>query len=206
MPARKNKGDCSFMKRINSIFALMFTVAILAVSASAQATAPRFGFVDVNAFEDEKAGITRLVNANRALVLEFQPAENEINTIRTKLQGLAREIQTLNEALQRGNPPVDRKTLEDKSAEYQRLLEEGQAKQEQLQQRVQERQAAVVGPIFQEVRTALNDFAKQRGYTAILSRETVLALSDDKLDVTKDFITFFNARPAAPAAAPAPAR
>lgn len=194
------------MKRINSIFALMFTVAILAISASAQATAQRFGFVDVNAFEDEKTGITRLVNANRALVLEFQPAENEINTIRTKLQGLAREIQTLNEALQRGNPPVDRKTLEDKSAEYERLLGEGQSKQEQLQQRAQERQAAVVGPIFQEVRTALNEFAKQRGYTAILSRESALALSDDKLDITKDFITFFNARPAAPAAAPAPAR
>ena len=78
------------MKRINSIFVLLFTVAVLAVSANAQATAQRFGFVDVNAFEDEKTGITRLINANRALVLEFQPAENEINTIRTKLQGLAR--------------------------------------------------------------------------------------------------------------------
>jgi Skp family chaperone for outer membrane proteins len=193
------------MKRINSFFVLMFTVAILAVSASAQATGTRFGFVDLNAFEDEKAGITRLVNANRALVLEFQPAENELNTIRTKLQGLAREIQTLNEALQRGNPPVDKKTLDDKTAEYEKLLGEGQAKQEQLQQRAQERQAAVVGPIFQEVRVALNEFAKQRGFSAILNREAVLGLGDDKLDVTKDFITFFNARPAA-AAAPAPAR
>jgi Skp family chaperone for outer membrane proteins len=188
------------MKRINSIFALLFTVAILAVSASAQANAPRFGFIDINAFEEE-AGITRLVNANRALVLEFQPAENELNTIRTKLQGLAREVQTLNEALQRGNPPVDRKTLEDKAAEYEKLLAEGQQKQEQLQQRAQERQAAVVGPIYQEIRAAINDFTKQRGFTAILSKEVVLGLSDEKLDVTKDFITFFNARPAAAGAA-----
>jgi Skp family chaperone for outer membrane proteins len=187
------------MKSLNSVLVLLFTVAVLSVSASAQATTQRFAFIDVGAFEEENGGVTRLINANRALVLEFQPAENEINTIRTKLQGLAREIQTLNEALQRGNPPVDRKTLEDKSAEYERLLNEGQQKQEQLQQRFQERQAAVVGPIFQEIRTALNDFAKQRGFTAILSREIALGLSDDKLDVTKDFITFFNARPASPA-------
>ena len=193
------------MKRINSVFVLLFTFAVLAVSANAQATAQRFGFVDVGAFEDDKAGITRIINASRALVLEFQPAENEINTIRTKLQGLAREIQTLNEALQRGNPPVDRKTLEDKSAEYEKLLAEGQSKSEQLQARVQERRGAVLGPIFQEVISALGDYAKQKGFTAILSKESVLGLSDEKLDITKDFITFFNARPAAPAA-PAPAR
>jgi Skp family chaperone for outer membrane proteins len=188
------------MKRINSIFALLFTVAIIAVSASAQATAPRFGFIDPNGFQED-GGITRLVNANRALVLEFQPAENELNTIRTRLQGLAREIQSLNEALQRGNPPVDRKTLEDKAAEYDKLLAEGQQKQEQLQQRAQEREAAVIGPIAQEIRSAITDFAKQRGFTAILSKELILGLADEKLDVTKDFITFFNARPAAPGAA-----
>jgi len=193
------------MKRKNSVFVLLFTFAVLAVSVNAQSAAQRFGFVDVGAFEDDKAGVTRLINANRALQLEFQPAENEINTIRTKLQGLAREIQTLSEALQRGNPPVDRKTLEDKSAEYEKLLAEGQSKTEQLQARVQERQGVVLGPIYQEVRAALGDYAKQKGFTAIMSKEVVLGLSDEKLDVTKDFITFFNARPAAPVA-PVPAR
>lgn len=184
---------------------MLFTFAVLAVSVNAQSAAQRFGFVDVGAFEDDKAGVTRLINANRALQLEFQPAENEINTIRTKLQGLAREIQTLSEALQRGNPPVDRKTLEDKSAEYEKLLAEGQSKTEQLQARVQERQGVVLGPIYQEVRAALGDYAKQKGFTAIMSKEVVLGLSDEKLDVTKDFITFFNARPATPVA-PVPAR
>ena len=47
----------------------------------------------------------------------------------------------------------------------------------------------------------MQEFAKQRGYTLILdgaklSEVGVLLAWDEKVDLTKDFITFYNARPA----------
>jgi len=56
----------------------------------------------------------------------------------------------------------------------------------------------------------LNEFAKQKGYALILnlasqaSAEMILALDETKVDVTKEFITFFNSRPAGTATTAAP--
>jgi hypothetical protein len=53
-------------------------------------------------------------------------------------------------------------------------------------------------------------FAKQKGYSLILDSSKlyqagiILAFDESKVDVTKEFITFFNARPATAATASIP--
>lgn len=186
-----------------SVIALVLAMgSVTAFAQAGAAGALKIGVVDANQFTDEKAGITKLLNADRALVLEFQPAQNELNVLRTRLEGLDKELVALREAQEKGNPPVDPKAVKAKEEEFTRLYNEYQTKGQQLEERVQQRRAAVLNPIYAEIRTALTDFSKQRSYSMLLSREALLVLGDDKLDVTKDFITFFNARPAAPAAAP----
>lgn len=183
-----------------SVCALVVAMGSTAVYAQAGgAGAPKIGVVDAALFQDEKTGITKLLNALRALSLEFQPAENELNILQTRLQGLGKELQTLKEAQEKGNPPVDAKTVKAKEEEANKLYADYQAKGDALEQRSQQRQAAVLNPIYQDIRVALADFAKQKGYSIILGRDSILALGDDKLDVTKDFVTYFNSKPATPA-------
>jgi Skp family chaperone for outer membrane proteins len=68
----------------------------------------------------------------------------------------------------------------------------------------------VLGPILQEIGKAMQDFANQKGYDLILDLSKldgaamILAYNPAKADVTKDFITFFNARPATAATAATP--
>ena len=186
-----------------SVVALVLAMGSMTAYAQAGAAGSlKVGVIDAAAFEDEKAGITKILNAARALNLEFQPAQNELNVMRTKLEGLDKEVAALREAQQKGTPPVDPKAVKAKEEELTTLYNEYQTKGQQLEERAQQRRAQVLNPIYQEIRVALTDFSKQRAFSMLISREAIITLGDEKLDVTKDFITFFNARPAAPAGAP----
>ena len=67
-----------------------------------------------------------------------------------------------------------------------------------------------MGPIRAEIGKALQDFANQKGYALILDAAKldgaglILAFDAAKVDVTKEFITFFNARPATTATTTTP--
>ena len=58
----------------------------------------------------------------------------------------------------------------------------------------------------------MQDYANQKGYDLILdaakldSAGLILAFNPAKVDVTKDFITYFNARPAGAATAATPTK
>jgi Skp family chaperone for outer membrane proteins len=82
-------------------------------------------------------------------------------------------------------------------------------KQEDAKAKYERRYTEIVGPVFNDIIKALNDFAKQKGYAVILDgakleEAQILLGFDDKYDVTKDFITFYNARPAGTASAVKP--
>ncbi len=62
-----------------------------------------------------------------------------------------------------------------------------------------------MGPVRQDIGNALQEFAKKNGYMMILDASKLdgaglLLAFDEKYDITKDFITFYNARPATTAA------
>ena len=64
---------------------------------------------------------------------------------------------------------------------------------------------SLIGPISQDVGKAVEEYAKKNGYHVILDigkfidANSVLYFAD-AADITKDFITFYNARPATAAA------
>ena len=74
-------------------------------------------------------------------------------------------------------------------------------KQEDGKTKYERRYAQVVAPVFNDIIKGLNEFAKAKGYAVILDgakleQEGILMGFDDKYDVTKEFIAFYNARPA----------
>lgn len=187
--------------------------ALFAVSAFAQAPATpvgKIGLVNTAVFADEKAGITRVRTALTSLDTEFKPATDELRTMGTRLTALGTEINNLQKTAGAGGAvPVNTSALEAKIDEYKKLETAGKRKEEDLKAAYERRYQVVVGPITNEILRAMNEFAKQKGYAMILDGAKLMDSGllmgyDEKYDVTKEFVTFYNARPATTASAAAP--
>jgi Skp family chaperone for outer membrane proteins len=96
--------------------------------------------------------------------------------------------------------PVDQKAFAAKQDEGQRLQREGEFKKKELDAAVDKRNQDLLGPVTSDILKAVQDFAKQKGYVAVLDismldqAHAILAL-DPSADITKEFIVFYNARP-----------
>jgi Skp family chaperone for outer membrane proteins len=190
------------MRTFRLLAVSVFFAAILSVSAFAQAaTGGKIGLINTQAFDDDKAGITKYVAALNSLETEFKPTFTEMQTLGTKIQALQKEIQTLQEQAQKGTVPVNQATVNAKLEEYDKLTREYKFKEEDVKARYQRREAAVMGPIRQDIGNAIQEYTKKNGYVIMLdvskldNAGLILGL-DETADVTKAFITFYNARPA----------
>src|SRR5215203_224325 len=194
------------MKRFNIIAAcfavsLAFAATALGQVPAATGTTGKIGLVNVSAFADDKAGITKFRNALASLEPEFKPLNDELTTLRTRYQTLATQIQEANKPKPAGVPAAPPADLNSKIEEAQTLEIQIKRKQEDGKAKYEKRYATVVGPIYTDIIKGLNDFAKQKGYALImdggkLEEAGILMGFDDKYDVTKEFIAFYNARPA----------
>jgi len=200
------------MKRISLVATCAVFAALFAVSASAQgnaapAGAGKIGIIVVQEFEAEKGGITKYKTALKALDDEFKPLYTKLQTTQTRLQTLAQEIEKLRTPPAAGVPAANNATqLQTKADEYQNLEKQFKRDQEDAKTQYDKRSAAVVGPIYADIMKALNEYAKQKGYAVIfdgvkLDQAQILLGFDEKYNVTADFITFYNARPAGAATA-----
>jgi Skp family chaperone for outer membrane proteins len=181
---------------------------LFVAGASAQpATAPptKIGIANSSAFMDEKTGIVRLINSVKALNTEFGPLTTELQGMSKRLDTLAKEVESLRTQTTNG-VPVDEKALQAKYDEAEKLQRDLKFKQEDAQRRFEKRRQTLVGPVMDDVGKALNEFAKQNHYTLIfdIAKDDVgllVAVGDDKVNVTKDFITYYNAKPIPPTTA-----
>ena len=189
------------MKRISVIAVLFVFAAVFAVSASAQApaAAPKVAVINTAAF-DGKDGITRYNNAMDSLDKEFGPIQTKLQGYVTRLNALRGEIDKLQKPP--ANVPVDNNALSAKALEYENLGKQAKREEEDAKVNFERRQAAIMGPVLQDIGKAMQDYANQKGYDLILdvakldAANLILAYNPAKVDVTKDFITFYNARPA----------
>jgi Skp family chaperone for outer membrane proteins len=196
------------MKTVRLLIAGIFVVTICATFSFAQtgvvpaaqptATSVKIMFIDTSAFDAATGGITRYVAAQNSLDAEFKVVRDDINAQIAKYDALGKEIQALQ------NPPkgvpIAEQTLAAKAEEYQNLEVSIKRKQEDAKRKYEVREPQVLGPIMQEIGKSLQDFATQRGIQVILDTSKLytnglLLAYDPKADVTKEFITFFNARP-----------
>lgn len=192
------------------IFAAIFAVSAFAQTGAAQPSNFKIVVINILAFDDEKAGITKYVNAMNTLDGEFKPVQTELQTMQTKLQNLANEIDKLRNA----NPAVPQAnsaaTLQAKIDEAQNLDRDLKRKQEDAKAKFEKRQQQVLGPVMSDIYKAMQDFATKNGYAMILdaaqldSQRLILAFDPAKADVTKEFISYYNTRPAGTATAAAP--
>ena len=190
------------MKTLRLFAVSIFFAAMFTVSAFAQAGGSKIAVINTRAFDGDKpgTGITKYVSGMNTLDAEFKPVDAEIQALVTRYNSLANEIKGLQAA-----PSPNQTLIRTKADEYSKLERDIKFKQEDAKARYQSRYNAVMGPVLQDIGKAMQDFAKQKGFSLLLDAakldEAGLVLAyDPTTDATKDFITFFNARPAATAA------
>lgn len=199
------------MKRFSLAAAAVIFAAMFAVSTYAQTTGNvegKIGLINMSELAAEKGGIPKLKTALKALDDEFKPASTEIDGLYTRATALGKEIQTMQAQQASGassTVPFNQNTYKTKVEEYQTLQTNIKRKEEDLKAKVERREPEVVGPVMAEVMKALNEFAKAKGYAAILDglrlqESGILVGFNDKYNVTQEFITYYNARPAGSAA------
>lgn len=173
-------------------------------TSAAPTVAGPIATIDIEAFGDQKAGIARLLSAYATLEREFKPRQDELNNMRTRGQALAKEYENLQKAA-----VADPASMQKKLEEMQNLDKEIKRKQEDAQTAVQKREGELTGPIWDDINNALRAYASQRGISVILERSrlqgnNLIFVVNDSMDITRDFITQYNQRnPATAAAAPA---
>ena len=162
----------------------------------------KIAFVDTEAFADEKTGITRFVNAVRAVQREFKPKQDEMQTLQSRMQQLAKDIDTLSKAT-----VVDPKSIQAKQDEGLRLERELKYKKEDYDATMPKRYREVVGPVSTDIGKELDVFAAQRGITLVLDVSKLLPAiltAKNEMDVTVAFIAYYNAKNPATGAATRP--
>lgn len=192
-----------------SAFIFVIALAITGFAqVPAQPAAPiKIMFIDTSAFEDT-GGINRIINANAALAKEIEPARAEIRGMIARHDALVKDLQAL-EPQVRTATGVQRdnlaKQFTTKNDEAESLETQIKRKQEDGKALFERREGEMINPVLQDIGRAMQDFAKQRGYSVIFDvsklAQTMLVFDTTKADATKDFIAFYNSR-LAPAAKP----
>src|SRR5258708_25516131 len=200
------------MKRISILAVSFLFAAVFAVSAFAQAGAQpapsKIGWIDTSAFADEKDGVTKYNNALKALQAEMKPRLTELQTIDAKIKTLSDDL-----AKMRANTSVtfDQKAALAKQDEGQRLQRDFDYKKKDYDATLGKRSNEVLGPVSADISKAIQDYAQQKGYSVILD---IAALANDNMiailamdkspNITKDFIAYYNTRPATTATTTTP--
>ena len=196
------------MKTFRSVAAAFVFAAIFAVSAFAQtppATPMKIGVINTQVFDADKVGITKYINAMNALEAQLKPEFTVLQTMNGRIEGLKRELEALQKQLSDPKLPaaIDKTKLQTdgqkKLEEYQKLGLEFEYKQKDYKASVERREATIMAPVRQDIGAALQEFAKKNGFAMILDASKLdgaglLLAFDEKYDITKDFITFYNAR------------
>ncbi len=199
------------MKTLRLIVVSAVFTTIFALSAFAQVTG-KVGIIDPRYFEDEKLGITKIIQANTTVETEFKPRITELQTMREKMTAISKEGQAMVDAAAKNpNGPIGQQQIAAKTEELDKMQTEFKRKQEDLNNAYGRRLQQLTAPIYVEIRKTLDEFTKKNGFSILLDATplgqtqenpngiSIFVYVDDKADVTKDFIAFCNAKFAAPA-------
>jgi len=198
------------MKLVRMV-SITFIVSVVMVSVHAQArlmsspaksqppiAAAPVAIIDSGVFTDDKTGITRVIVALKQLNSRFDPVNNELKGMQSRLNTLRTDIQT-KQATQSPN-------LTQQQADQASQLElQIKRKSEDARSDYQKQMAAVLEPLQKDIANALTAYAQSHAILLIIDVNRVPVIYvHDSIDITKDFVTEYNrTHPAGTPAAPA---
>lgn len=153
----------------------------------------KIALISTGLFLDPKEGIAKFSSTLTKLNGEFQKVKDEITQAQTRAQGLETEINKLREAP--AGTPIDQRALQTKIDQLEQLKKDTQRKAEDAQVSYDRRRQELFTPVEDEIRRALEAFAKARGINVIIdAAQAPLLYADRSLDITRAFIADFNSK------------
>ncbi len=176
-----------------------------ATQTSASVPVSKVAVIFSEAFQDPKAGIARFNATLNKLNAEFADRQKKLDDMAAKIKQLPDEITSLQQQAAKGTP-IAPQAIQAKIDQLDQLKKQGQRETEDAQAAYEKRRQALFGPLQDEVGKALDAFAKARGITMILDGSQVQGIlyAADGLDITKAFISDYNAKNPATAAVTPP--
>jgi Skp family chaperone for outer membrane proteins len=184
------------MSLIRPIVSGIVVFLVCASAAFAQMAAAKIALINTDSFYDHKAGITKLVTANKQLDAEFAVRIKALQDSGMKLQAIAKEL----ESLQKLAPAQFNQTaFNTKRDEGERLERDLKYKKTELEDAINKRRKILLTPINTDIGSAITEFGAKNGFGAIfdvtkLGESGILLFLAESGDVTKEFITYYNAR------------
>ena len=167
---------------------------VFAQTPQAPGTVPvgKVAVIFSEAFQDPKIGIAKFSVLQNQLIAEFKKPQDDLTAAAQRVQSLQDEIAKL----QNSAAPVDPKTIHAKVDQLDQLRQDSQRKLEDTQAAYQKRRGDLLTPLQEEVGKALDAFAKAHGITLIIDGSQVpgVLFAADSMDVTKIFISEYNAK------------
>lgn len=192
----------------------LLTTAAFAVSAQQRPAAPqtaapqtatvavpesKMALIFSNDFLDPKTGIARFHTLNNTLTREFQPRQVELQGLQTRVNTLSKEIDDTQNIADPNAIRQKRDQLAQLNVEFKRKTEDAEAA-------YGKRREELFMPLRQDIEKAIEAFAKARGITVVIDGSQMPMLyAATNIDITRAFITDFNSKNPATAAATQPA-
>lgn len=184
------------MSVIRRVVGGAFLFIACASVSSAQSAPARIALINTDAFYDKKVGITKLVNANKQLDIEFESQIKALQADETKLQALAKELENMHKL---PTNLLNKDTYSAKQEEGESMQRQIQRKKTELEDAINKRRKVLITPISSDIGSAITEFGNRNGFGAIfdvnkLGESGVLLFLAESGDVTKQFIAYYNAR------------
>lgn len=152
--------------------------------------AMKVAWINSSAFINEEGGIKQLVKVGKELQLEFGNQQSDLALQQEKLRTIVAELQKLQTS------GATQEVLQAKQEEGLKLQAELQQKQQAFQAAVSQAQQTKQAPIVATMDKAMDTFAREREIGMIFDLAklgNVVVTARDEIDVTADFIAYFNA-------------
>lgn len=189
------------MKRLLSIAAL----AAVGLVPMAQGQSPAAASsepptkVAVIAFQAAVAKTNEGQKSFADLEKKFAPRQEQINTLKTQVDALTKQLQADGAKLTDTERAARAKTIDDKTKELDRTAENART---DFQQEVSQ----AYGGLAQKVYDVMKSYAEEKGYTLVLDysgQQTPVLFAGQTSDITDAVIQAYNTKSGVPAPAPA---
>lgn len=163
-----------------AIAALTLTAATALPAAAQTSTTSTFKIAYVNPAAILQSAPGREA-AEATLQRELQGAQVQIKRMSDSLGTAVDEYRKVQATLTAAQRETREKTLQTRQADYQR-------RQQALEEQFEQRRAALMNPIMEQVRKALEDIRAEEGFAFILSNEpgnSLIIAADKNLDITE---------------------
>lgn len=182
-------------------FVLLVVLGLGVITSYAQTAAAKIGYADVDYIFSQMPDSKQIDADLKSLQAQLK------NQIDTKVQEFQKKLADYNQAIQANTMPDAVRANTER--ELQQLQQNIEKLQQDAQTNLQNKQTQLMDPVYKKVGKAIEDTAKENGFTFILNQQIggldVILYGDEKMDISDLVLKKLGVTPK-PAAATTPAQ